>query len=113
MMISDWLIETPKTNTNNSLTLKFDRIIDHALIQSMIQLVDDKNNYVEGHWEILGKEQQIRFIPVKNWKNGNYRIIVDSRLEDVAGNNLQNLLDHMKTDDQSKRARHEYIKFKI
>ena len=47
------------------------------------------------------------------WKNGNYRIMIDSRLEDISGNNLQNLLDHVKTDDEIISKTHQYIKFKI
>ena len=110
---NDWFIDVPKANTNDSLTLKFDRIIDHALIQSMIKLENGENNYLAGHWEILENEQLIRFIPEKKWKKGNYRIIIDGRLEDIAGNNLQNLLDHNKTDDENNSETHQYIKFKI
>ena len=110
---NDWFIDVPEANTNDPLTLKFDRIIDHALIQSMIKLENSEKNYIAGHWEILENEQLIRFIPEKKWMKGNYQILIDSRLEDVAGNNLQNLLDHIKTDDESNSETHHYIKFKI
>ena len=93
-----WVISKPKVNSDNSLFINFDRIIDHALIQSMIELKDAENNLVAGQWEILENEQVIKFVPSKKWKKGNYQIIIDSRLEDVAGNNLQNLLDHNTTD---------------
>lgn len=111
--INDWGLDVPKANTNDSLTLNFDRIIDHALIQSMIKLEDEENNIIPGYWEILETEQSIQFIPEKNWKQSNYRIVIDSRLEDVAGNNLQNLLDHIKTDEESNIETHQYIEFKI
>ncbi len=111
--INDWGLDLPKANTNDSLTLKFDRIMDHALIQSMIKLEDEENNIIPGYWEILETEQSIQFIPEKNWKQANYRIVIDSRLEDVAGNNLQNLLDHIKMDEESNSDNHQYIKFKI
>lgn len=110
---NDWLIDVPKANTHESLTLKFNRIIDHALIQSMIKLEDGEHKRLVGHWEILDNEQLIQFIPEERWKPGNYRIIIDSRLEDVAGNNLQNLLDYNKTDDESISESHQYIKFEI
>ena len=108
-----WFINVPKVNTNGSLTLKFDRIIDHALIQSMIRIEDIENNQLSGHWEVLANERSIRFIPESKWKNGNYRIIIKSRLEDIAGNNLQNLLDHIKTDEEVNSEPHHYIEFKI
>ena len=110
---NDWFIDLPKVNTNDLLTLQFDRIIDHALIQSMIRIEDGDNNQLSGHWEVLGNECLIRFTPDTKWKKGNYRIIIDSRLEDIAGNNLQNLLDHLNTDDEVNSETHQYIKFKI
>lgn len=111
--INDWGIGVPKVNTIDSLTIKFDRIIDYALIQSMIRLEDGESNYLAGHWEILKNEQLIRFTPEEKWKKGNYRIIIDSRLEDVAGNNFQNLLDHNKSDIESNNENCQQIKFKI
>lgn len=112
LKINDWEIDVPKVNTNESLTIKFDRIIDHALIQSMITLKNGDNN-LAGNWEILENEQLIRFIPEKKWSEGNYRIMFDSRLEDVAGNNLENLLDHKKSDEENNSETHLYLDFKI
>ena len=71
--------------------------MDHALIQSMLQLEDEENNLIDGHWEILEGEQRIQFIPEVKWQKGNYQIVFDSRLEDVAGNNLNSLLDEKVT----------------
>lgn len=111
--VNDWAIVGPKLNSYDTLVINFDRIIDHALIQSMIKIVDDKKSLVTGHWEILEKEQSVLFIPKKKWKNGNYQIVIDSRLEDIAGNNLQNLLDHIKADKENNNKVHHYIDFHI
>ena len=91
--IKEWVIDKPNANSLNPLIIHFDRIMDHALLQSMIHIKDDEKKLVYGHWEILGQEQLIQFIPEKPWKEGTYRIEMDSRIEDVSGNNLNNLLD--------------------
>ncbi len=91
--VSDWVICKPQLSSINALSICFDRIMDHALVQSMLQLEDEGGNRIAGRWESLQQEKQIQFIPDKIWKKGIYQIVVDSRLEDVAGNNLDNLLD--------------------
>jgi hypothetical protein len=91
--IINWHVSEPKANSYDELSIHFDRVMDHALIQSMIQLEDEENNPIDGHWEILEGEQLVQFIPEEKWQKGNYQIVCDGRLEDVAGNNLNSLLD--------------------
>ena len=110
--INNWTINKPRRNSTDAITLHFDRIIDHALIQSMIRIVNEEETLIHGHWEIE-EEQSVKFIPKARWNKGNYNIIIDSRLEDVAGNNLQNLLDHHKTNNKTNSQTHHYIKFKV
>ena len=83
----------PKENSFDSLRISFDRIMDHALIQSMIRIEDKDHKLVSGHWEISQDETEALFFPEGAWKKGNYRLIMNGRLEDVSGNNLNNLLD--------------------
>ena len=79
----------------------------------MIKIVDTKDHLIAGYWNILENEQSMTFIPEKKWKKGNYRIIFDSHLEDVAGNNLENLLDHNKTDKEHNKQAYQAIEFKL
>lgn len=100
--IGEWAVSEPRFDSFDNMIIDFDRIIDHALIQSMIQLRDDAKNLVEGYWESLDNEQQVQFIPQNKWGRGSYKIEFDTRMEDVSGNNLQNLLDHyIKDEDRS------------
>ena len=59
----------------------------------MIRVEDENKKLIAGHWETSEEEKIVQFVPKESWKKGTYRIIMDSRLEDVAGNNLNNLLD--------------------
>ncbi len=113
LKVIDWRLQKPRVNSLDSMTIHFDRIIDHALIQSMIKLEDGTNKAVAGFWEVLAEERIIRFLPEKKWKKGNYRIVIDSCLEDVAGNNFQNLLDHNKTDKENNSEDYQVVAFKL
>ena len=83
----------PKEHSFDALTVSFNRIMDHALIQSMIRIEYAESNQVAGHWEISQDETKAIFFPEESWEKGSYRVIMDGRLEDVSGNNLNNLLD--------------------
>lgn len=91
--VTELEIQKPKANTNEALHIHFDRIIDHALVHSMIRLEDTNKKLIAGHWETSEEEKIVQFIPKEPWKKGTYRITMDSRMEDVTGNNLNNLLD--------------------
>ena len=110
--VDEWVIIKPKYNTKDNITIEFDRIMDHALLQSMIEVRNENHSLVEGRWEIFANENQIQFIPIQKWSRGKYRIRLDTRLEDVAGNNLQNLLDH-NIADKDLDAMYQYINFMI
>ncbi len=86
-------IQKPEADSEEILSIHFDRIIDHALIQSMIQIKDENEKVIAGYWQTSEDEKIIQFVPEKTWKKGTYHIIMDNRLEDAAGNNLNNLLD--------------------
>lgn len=93
ILVQDVNIVKPKANSMDALTISFDRIMDHALIQSMIRIEYEDHKLVAGHWEISEDETKAIFFPAAPWEKGRYRLIMDGRLEDVSGNNLNDLLD--------------------
>ena len=95
--VKDWVIHKPQANSKDALSIQFDRIMDHALVQSMLQVKDENDRIITGNWEISDDEKNAQFTPTEQWKTGEYQIIFDGRMEDVAGNNLEGLLDQ-KTD---------------
>jgi hypothetical protein len=111
--ISSWNTYTPEAESTQPLTIQFDRMMDHTLIQSLIQIKDEEDQYIEGSWEISESESALRFIPSERWRTGNYEILLDRELEDVAGNNLNGLLDQLETDQSTIRKSNFSIKFGI
>lgn len=110
--ISDWDVQEPSANSYDTLFVHCHRVMDHALIQSMIQIEVEEKNLITGHWEILEQEETIQFIPENKWQKGNYQIVFDSRLEDVAGNNLHSLLDE-KVTPKNKYEKAFHFKFNL
>ena len=100
--IDNWDVYMPRAHTKDPVKIKTDRIVDHALVQSMIDVVDAQGNLVDGVWEVLEEEKVISFASSYKWKKGTYQMIVYSRFEDVAGNSLQNMLDYRIGENQFK-----------
>ncbi len=66
----------------------FPRPLDHALLNSFIQLVNESGIHVKGSIELENRETTWKFYPLERWQSGNYSLKINKRLEDIAGNNL-------------------------
>jgi hypothetical protein len=91
--ITKWKVVVPRGATKEKLTITFGESIDYALINSAIQVVNDRDELVEGIIESDQEEKVAYFIPAENWKTGEYTLRGEPRLEDLAGNNLIRLFD--------------------
>lgn len=111
--ISDWNVETPEAKSAQPLKIQFDRIMDHALIQSMIKIKNEDNEAIAGSWAVLESEFVVHFTPSSTWQKGHYKILLNSGFEDVAGNNLSSLLDNSNTQLDLSRNVPYSIKFEI
>jgi len=111
--MSNWKIDTPEVGSMQALNIQFDRIMDHALVQSLIQIKNEHNQIIEGTLEISESELVLYFSPSEKWQKGHYQIVFDSSFEDVSGNNLNGLLNQPKP--KSKNAQYAYysINFEI
>jgi hypothetical protein len=84
-----WTIAPPAAMTRDPLVLTFPEPLDRALLGSTLDLVDSKGEPVSGHIEIEANETRWRFTPEAPWAAGDYRLEVDSELEDLAGNSIR------------------------
>ncbi len=92
--INDWMLTIPDGNSANPLTVQFPDVLDRMSLFNRIQLIDENGGSVEGN-RILGAQQRSwAFYPKDNWNKGGYQLLVNSRLEDPSGNNLNGLFDH-------------------
>ena len=98
-----WRISSPRSDTRDALTIKFDRPFDAGLLQKSIKIKTASGHLVDGIVTTSENETVWSFKPDDNWSSKSLAIIVDSHLEDVAGNNFKDLLDHRTNSNQIKR----------
>jgi hypothetical protein len=83
-----WKITSPGAGTKEPVTVTFDKSLDNALLQRLLWIEDAAGKRVPGKL-IVGKlEQSWQWTPAVAWPAGEYKLVVDTRLEDLAGNSL-------------------------
>ena len=79
----------PRAATRDSLVVKFDEPLDHAMLQHVIRVSDANNRLQDGSITVDQHETSWIFSPTKPWTAGRYRLLIDPTLEDCAGNSLE------------------------
>ncbi|WP_296701401.1 Ig-like domain-containing protein [Algoriphagus sp.] len=88
-----WQLKTPKSNSKTAFEINFSETLDYSLLNEVFQIKNEEMNIVSGKWEIGLEEKSIQFFPDENWGSGSYQLEIESRLEDLAGNNLNRLFE--------------------
>jgi hypothetical protein len=99
-----WTLEVPAAGNNQPLKIYLHEHLDFILLINTIRIVDSYENVLPGTMEVSNEETILSFIPSAIWKSGIYTLEIESRLEDLAGNNLVRLFDsdltHQKLGDK-------------
>ena len=88
-----WTINIPKAGTKEQLVIKFNESLDPVLAERTISVADAGGNVVKGKLKVSDHGDIVYFFPDSEWKRGDYVLQIESRLEDLAGNNLDRLFD--------------------
>jgi hypothetical protein len=83
-----WKIQPPSSGSILPLRVTFSRFLDHALLQRMITVADVQGRPVAGTVAVAHQERSWDFTPAQPWQVGSYHLIIDTRLEDPAGNSV-------------------------
>lgn len=86
-----WKVVTPMTGSLGDLVISFDRPMDHALALKHIA-IRSQSGVVTGDVQTVS-DSVWKFAPYHPWVKGAYVIEISPLLEDVAGNNLNNVFD--------------------
>lgn len=89
-----WTIKPPRAHTKGPVLIQFDRMYDHQSAKNNVTVQSSDNKIVAGQVSLQDDETVWRFDPEQSWPEQTIKIVVNSRLEDVTGNNLIELLDH-------------------
>jgi hypothetical protein len=87
-----WRVAAPKSGTSNPVTVTFLTPMNYPLLQRMIQVSSASANLM-GTISVAREETEWRFTPRNPWKAGNYQLVIDTGLEDLAGNHIGQLFD--------------------
>jgi hypothetical protein len=90
--VSGWVRTNPIRNTRSAFFIKFPEPLDYMLLKNALQVYRGAQ-LIEGTAQIDSMQREYRFYPSSPWQPGEYALKVESRLEDLAGNNLYRLFD--------------------
>jgi hypothetical protein len=79
-----WRVTAPRAGGRDPLAIRFPKPLDYALLQHEIEIVPR----VAGSVAIGADEMEWRFTPEHAWAHGEYRIVIRTDLEDLAGNHI-------------------------
>jgi hypothetical protein len=90
---ADWRYHCPTAGSKDPLTVEFDRPLDHALLQHSLWVNDRAGVPLAGRGSVGPGEGCWRFEPQSSWEEGRHQLLIDPRLEDLAGNSLIRVFD--------------------
>ncbi len=88
-----WQVTVPPVGTTEPVRLAFPESLDRALLERMISVHDSMGRSLSGTVNVTSSETHWAFGPSEAWRAGRYNIMIDSDLEDLAGNTLIRLFD--------------------
>jgi hypothetical protein len=92
-----------RIGARQSLTVEFPEPLDFALLSHALQVTGPDGRIIEGTAVIDRGETRWSFTPAESWKLDEYRLQVDTALEDLAGNRIGRAFDVDVFDQGSER----------
>ncbi|MEY8141813.1 hypothetical protein [Falsihalocynthiibacter sp. CO-5D18] len=102
--VSLWQATVPCVGTTDSLYIAFDRPFDRHLLSKDIQVAAGDGQIVDGTVHVGEGETSWSFTPNDVWTQSELVVHASTELEDVAGNNFHDLLDHLETTAETEVA---------
>jgi hypothetical protein len=84
----EWKLVAPRAVSDAPLTIRLAKPLDRAMLQRVLWVVDARGDRVEGTLTVGGGERVVAFAPSKPWAKGEYKLVIDTSLEDVCGNRV-------------------------
>ena len=90
--VATWRVTAPRAGKTDALVLHFPKPMDYGLLQHSIAVAGRAgvggDAAIEGSVAVASDETEWRFTPRQPWTAGAWRIIVQTTLEDLAGNHI-------------------------
>ncbi|MEO1052999.1 MAG: hypothetical protein AAFX87_20355 [Bacteroidota bacterium] len=111
---TQWQLSKPKVATSEVLQIDFGESLDYVLANYCLQ-IKRNGEMLPGQIALQNEERMWQFQPHELWQRGEYIIEVQSRIEDLAGNNLNRVFDRdLEVDPQEPENQEiQYLKFVV
>jgi hypothetical protein len=83
-----WKVRAPAADTKDKLVVTFPGPLDHAMLERVLWVSDDRGQEVEGAITVGDEETRWEFTPKLRWRGGAYNLVAETTLEDLAGNSI-------------------------
>ena len=83
-----WTVHSPGAGSRDPLEVRFPEPLDRALLDRLIWVENTAAKVVTGQVSVAAAETCWRFTPTSPWREGGYRLVVGTELEDLAGNSV-------------------------
>lgn len=94
--LSEWEIaQLPFVGTKEPLVIHFPGPLDFALLHRMLMVVDDTGQQIFGSILVSEFETRWAMTPRRPWAPGQYQLLANPALEDLAGNRLDRIFDQV------------------
>lgn len=90
---STWKISPPLAQSMQPLILQWEESLDEALLRRALSVWNPNGQDISGNIELGPYQRSWSFSPHSAWEKGTYKIRINSKLEDLAGNNLNRPFD--------------------
>jgi hypothetical protein len=109
-----WDIAPPPVGSRDPLVVRFDRPLDHGLVQHCLTVGHD-GEPVAGSVHVPTGECSWQFTPSGAWTSGAHDLVVDTKLEDLAGNSVARVFDRdlADRDHEPLASRHVVVGFVV
>ncbi len=88
-----WDLTVPAAGRRDSLTVTFDRPLDHGLLRRCLRVSGPGGEPADGIAGPGPQQRSWRLVPRRPWAAGPYLLVVDPVLEDLAGNSVGRVFD--------------------
>jgi hypothetical protein len=82
-----WRLTTPLAGSRDPLVVAFGRPMNYTLLQRMLKVSSPRGD-VAGNISVGQGESEWRFTPQSPWSGGAHKLVIDTSLEDLAGNKI-------------------------
>jgi hypothetical protein len=86
LSIAELKVIAPRSSSSDPVVVDFPEVIDHALLERQLQVLDATGAVVAGTVEISRGETRWQLRPQANWKPGRYGLKIATNVADLAGN---------------------------